>query len=46
MAPGEWNNPYPCIEEPEELENQFSLNNAFWFSIGAFLQQGTEIAPM
>ena len=28
--PYEWDNPYPCIEEPEELENQFSLANSFW----------------
>ncbi|XP_015522024.2 glutamate receptor ionotropic, kainate 2 [Neodiprion lecontei] len=46
LCPAEWNNPYPCIEEPEELENQFSLKNAFWFTIGAIMQQGSEIAPI
>jgi ABC-type amino acid transport substrate-binding protein len=45
LSPGEWDNPYPCIEEPEVLENQFSFRNSLWFSIGAFLQQGSEIAP-
>jgi ABC-type amino acid transport substrate-binding protein len=45
LSPGEWDNPYPCIEEPEELENQFSFKNSVWFSIGALLQQGSEIAP-
>ncbi|XP_039970454.1 glutamate receptor ionotropic, kainate 2 isoform X5 [Bactrocera neohumeralis] len=45
LSPTEWDNPYPCIEEPEELENQFTLNNSFWFTTGAFLQQGSEIAP-
>lgn len=45
LSPAEWDNPYPCIEEPEVLENQFSLRNSIWFSIGAFLQQGSEIAP-
>lgn len=30
----QWENPYPCIEEPEFLENQFSLQNSMWFAIG------------
>ena len=46
MCPDEWTNPYPCIEEPEELYNQFSLKNALWFTIGAMMQQGSELAPM
>lgn len=45
ISPAEWDNPYPCIEEPTELENQFSFANSLWFTIGALLQQGTEIAP-
>ncbi|XP_017845731.1 glutamate receptor ionotropic, kainate 2 isoform X1 [Drosophila busckii] len=45
LSPSEWDNPYPCIEEPEELENQFSINNSLWFTTGALLQQGSEIAP-
>lgn len=45
IAPGEWDNPYPCIEEPEELENQLSMGNSIWFATGALLQQGSEIAP-
>ncbi|XP_024943092.1 glutamate receptor ionotropic, kainate 2 isoform X2 [Cephus cinctus] len=46
MSPAEWNNPYPCIADPEELENQFSLVNALWFTIGSIMQQGSEIAPI
>lgn len=46
FSPQEWNNPYPCIEEAEELSNQFTLKNAFWFAIGSIMQQGSEIAPM
>ncbi|XP_070167335.1 glutamate receptor ionotropic, kainate 2-like isoform X5 [Polyergus mexicanus] len=46
LCPAEWNNPYPCIEEAEELENQFTFKNAFWFAIGAIMQQGSEIAPI
>lgn len=36
----QWENPYPCIEEPTCLENQFSMQNSMWFAIGALLQQG------
>ncbi|CAG2066205.1 unnamed protein product, partial [Timema podura] len=46
ISPYEWTNPYPCIDEPEELENQFSLNNSMWFTIGSLMQQGSEIAPI
>lgn len=45
ISPTEWDNPYPCIEEPTELENQFSFPNCLWFSTGALLQQGSELAP-
>lgn len=45
LSPTEWDNPFPCIEEPEVLVNQFSFKNAMWFSVGALLQQGSEIAP-
>ncbi|KAL5284003.1 GRIK3 family protein [Megaselia abdita] len=41
----EWDNPFPCNEEPDELENQFTFGNALWFTIGALLQQGSEVAP-
>lgn len=46
LSPTEWINPYPCIEEPTRLYNQFTLNNSFWFTGGAIMQQGSEIAPM
>jgi len=45
LSPDEWDNPYPCIEEPEVLQNQFSFKNSMWFAVGALLQQGSEIAP-
>ncbi|KAH8278398.1 hypothetical protein KR018_002389 [Drosophila ironensis] len=45
LSPTEWDNPFPCIDEPEELENQFTINNSLWFTTGALLQQGSEIAP-
>ncbi|XP_016838483.1 glutamate receptor ionotropic, kainate 3 isoform X1 [Nasonia vitripennis] len=46
LSPAEWTNPNPCIEEPTELQNQFTLNNSFWFTLGAIMQQGSEIAPI
>nr|APZ81407.1 ionotropic receptor 75q [Adelphocoris lineolatus] len=46
ISPPEWTNPYACIEEPVELENQFSLSNSLWFTIGSLMQQGSEIAPI
>ncbi|XP_055849584.1 glutamate receptor ionotropic, kainate 2-like isoform X2 [Episyrphus balteatus] len=45
LAPPEWDNPFPCIEDPTELDNQLSLGNSLWFSTGSLLQQGSEIAP-
>lgn len=45
ISPSEWDNPYPCIAEPTQLENQFSFGNSMWFCAGALLQQGSEIAP-
>ncbi|XP_050695826.1 glutamate receptor ionotropic, kainate 2-like isoform X2 [Eriocheir sinensis] len=45
VAPQEWDNPHPCIQDPEELENSISLSNAFWFTIGSVMQQGSDIAP-
>ena len=46
LSPYEWDNPYPCIEDPDELENMFSLANSFWFTIATLMQQGSDVAPM
>ncbi|XP_014231599.1 glutamate receptor ionotropic, kainate 3-like [Trichogramma pretiosum] len=46
ISPAEWTNPHPCVEEPSELHNQFTINNSFWFTSGALMQQGSEIAPI
>ncbi|KYB25025.1 hypothetical protein TcasGA2_TC031399 [Tribolium castaneum] len=46
ICPDEWTNPYPCVEEPEFLINQFSLSNSFWYAVGSLMQQGTELAPI
>lgn len=46
ISPAEWTNPFPCIEEPDNLFNQFSMKNCFWFTMGSLMQQGSEIAPI
>lgn len=46
LCHSEWTNPYPCIEEPEYLINQFSLRNSLWFTLGGLMQQGADIAPI
>ncbi|XP_065566794.1 glutamate receptor ionotropic, kainate 2-like [Artemia franciscana] len=45
LSPYEWYNPYPCIEDPDVLENQFNLLNSMWFTLGSLMQQGSDIAP-
>jgi ABC-type amino acid transport substrate-binding protein len=40
FSPYEWVNPHPCNPETDELENQFSLVNSLWFTIGSLMQQG------
>lgn len=37
MAAGDWENPHPCDEEPEELENIWNMHNCIWLSVGNFL---------
>ena len=44
FTPYEWTNNTPCRTE-EELENAYSKVNSLWFSVGAIMQQGSEIAP-
>ncbi|XP_063403152.1 glutamate receptor ionotropic, kainate 2-like [Mytilus trossulus] len=45
FTPYEWCNPHPCNPETDVVENQFSILNSLWFSIGALMQQGSEVAP-
>nr|XP_022293322.1 uncharacterized protein LOC111103957 [Crassostrea virginica] len=45
LTPFEWDNPYPCDVHNDTLENQFSIMNSLWFTIGALMQQGSEISP-
>lgn len=45
LSPDEWDNPYPCIQEPDVLKNEFGMMNSLWFTIGSLMQQGSDIAP-
>ncbi|XP_076288947.1 glutamate receptor ionotropic, kainate 2 isoform X10 [Lasioglossum baleicum] len=45
FSPYEWNNPHPCHVGSEVVENQFSLANSFWFTIGTLMQQGSDLNP-
>ncbi|XP_011503697.1 PREDICTED: glutamate receptor ionotropic, kainate 2-like [Ceratosolen solmsi marchali] len=45
IAPGEWINPHPCNPEPDELENNFTLMNSMWLTMGSLMQQGSDILP-
>ncbi|CAG0900832.1 unnamed protein product, partial [Cyprideis torosa] len=39
FSPYEWYNPHPCMVDNPVLENQFSMSNCFWYSIGTLMQQ-------
>ncbi|CAL4124820.1 unnamed protein product, partial [Meganyctiphanes norvegica] len=45
FSPYEWNNPHPCNDNSDVVENQFSLNNSFWFITGTLLRQGSGLNP-
>ena len=45
LSPYEWDNPHPCRQEEQVLENSFSLMNSLWFTIGSLMQQGSDLAP-
>ena len=40
FSPYEWYNPHPCNPDSDVVENQFSLLNSLWFTIGSLMQQG------
>ncbi|XP_067129511.1 LOW QUALITY PROTEIN: glutamate receptor ionotropic, kainate 2-like [Centruroides vittatus] len=46
FTPYEWENPHPCDQNPEELENQFTLQETAWLVVGGLLQQGGDINPL
>ncbi|XP_042867558.1 glutamate receptor ionotropic, kainate 2-like [Penaeus japonicus] len=45
FSPYEWQNPHPCYDNHEVVENDFTLGNSFWFTIGTLMQQGSDLNP-
>ena len=45
LSPYEWENPFPCREDEPLLENDLSCKNSYWFTVGAIMQQGSDVAP-
>ena len=45
LTPYEWQNPHPCRQQPDILENNFTILNCMWFTIGSLLQQGCDFLP-
>jgi len=46
FSPNQWEEPPNCVKDPEEYENQYTLVNSFWFTMGALMQQGSDVAPI
>lgn len=45
LSPTEWENPHPCDENPEELENIWDMKNCLWLTMGGILNQGCDLLP-
>lgn len=45
FTPYEWYNPHPCNEHSDTVENQFTIGNSLWFTVGSLMQQGSDVAP-
>ena len=45
FSPIQWEEPSNCIRDPTELTNQYNFLNSFWFILGAFMQQGSDVCP-
>uniref|UniRef100_A0A336KHH4 CSON010578 protein n=1 Tax=Culicoides sonorensis TaxID=179676 RepID=A0A336KHH4_CULSO len=45
MAANDWENPHPCKDDNEELENIWGLMNCTWLTMGSIMGQGCDILP-
>ena len=45
ITPYEWDNPHPCVDDPDELETFFDMKNCLWFGMGSLMCQGSDILP-
>ena len=46
FSPNQWEEPSSCIKNPEEYTNQYNFLNSFWFTLGAIMQQGSDVVPL
>lgn len=40
FSPYEWYNPHPCNPDSDVVENQFTILNSLWFTVGSLMRQG------
>nr|WJJ63360.1 glutamate receptor ionotropic 2 [Pachyrhinus yasumatsui] len=45
LDPDDWENPHPCNQNPEELENIWGIKNCLWLTLGSIMTQGCDILP-
>ncbi|XP_074042751.1 glutamate receptor ionotropic, kainate 2 isoform X4 [Leptinotarsa decemlineata] len=46
LSPPEWANINNSdVKKDRNMENQFSLSNSFWFTVGTLMQQGSDLNP-
>merc|ERR1711874_806176 len=45
ITPYEWDNPHPCVDDPDELETFFDFKNCLWVGMGSLMCQGSDILP-
>jgi len=46
FSPNQWEEPSNCTKEPEQFENCYTFKNSFWFTLGALMQQGSDLTPI
>ncbi|XP_075155868.1 glutamate receptor ionotropic, kainate 2-like, partial [Haematobia irritans] len=42
---GDWENPHPCVKDPDSVENRWNIPNSFWITIGSIMTAGCDILP-
>ncbi|XP_066261902.1 glutamate receptor ionotropic, kainate 2-like [Euwallacea similis] len=45
LSKEDWENPHPCNQNPDELENIWDFNNCCWLTLGSITAQGCDILP-
>lgn len=45
MCEDDWVNPHPCNQNPDSLQNIWSLYNCTWLTMGSIMTQGCDILP-